>query len=54
MTEDSEHSTGSEITPQVGAGETRRPWSTPKVETLRAGDAEVATRSNVDGAFTTS
>lgn len=54
MTEDSKIPTDSEIAPASSQVDTRRLWSTPRVETLRAGDAEVGTRSNVDGAFSTS
>ncbi len=32
----------------------RKPWVTPVMQKMRAGEAEVGTRSTPDGAFTTS
>jgi hypothetical protein len=32
----------------------RKPWIKPVVQKIKAGDAEVGTRSTSDGAFTTS
>ena len=32
----------------------RKPWTTPAMQKMRAGEAEVGTRSTPDGAFTTS
>lgn len=40
-------------TPSVDAKQ-RQPWIKPVVQKIKAGEAEVGTRSTSDGAFTTS
>lgn len=45
--------------PQLGkaklpAANGRKPWTTPTVQKIMAGEAEIGTRSTPDGAFTTS
>ena len=54
MSEPSNHPDRDPSPQSARSADGRRPWTTPKVETLRAGDAEVGTQSTQDGAFTTS
>ena len=42
------------VTAPTQGASTRKPWIKPKVDKIKAGDAEVGTRTTSDGAFTTS